>query len=110
MLCNKLTKQMLAGTSKSGVKIYHCLRWCGRIKREYSFTLNTNSVLGEKNNNLDGQFDVRSLPIKYLPENINDRELKTKPIDWIIRAVDDGFDLSQILSEKLELDEDSPFF
>lgn len=62
--------------------------------------------MGEKTGNDGDQFDSRNLPTKYLPENTNDYEKTSGPINWIIKAIDDGFDLTTIINKnRRELDE-----
>lgn len=75
------------------INVYHTLRWCNRIRRDYHFTLDRYSVCGEAqaltdDTAMDNHFDARDLPECYRDH--------TRPTHWIMRAILDGFDLRTI--------------
>jgi hypothetical protein len=81
----------------TGVTVYHTLRWCNHITREFWFTTDPNAVDGEARNDngqhgaMDNHFDARSLPDQYRTAGV--------PLDWIQRALLDGFDLGSITNK-----------
>lgn len=81
-------KSLIAFT-ENHTTVYHVLRFGGRIKQQFIFTLDTDSVFAEPlNKSLDKQFDSRKLPEKYK---------KGKwPKSWVRNAIKDGFNLSTI--------------
>jgi hypothetical protein len=88
----------IAGKTEDGRDVYHCLRWCKRIRREFWFTLMPAGVSGESRNDSRWQFDARELPTKYLPDvqksnlDVSEFWLGTTPIDWVLAALNDGWE------------------
>jgi hypothetical protein len=88
----------IAGTTSDGRTLYHCLRWCNRIRQEFWFTLKPAAVSGESRGDMRWQFDARDLPKKYLPDvSKNDLDVgkypeDTKPVDWALSALNDGWE------------------
>jgi hypothetical protein len=82
-------------TIAEGQTVYHTLRWCNRIRREFWFTLDPHAVDGESRSGkgergaMDNHFDARTLPEKY-------RLPSAPPIQWIEQALRDGFDVGSI--------------
>lgn len=76
------------------VAVYRTLRWCNHVTREFLFTTDPNSVDGESRNDkgeqdaLNNHFDARDLPEQYRTVG--------RPMNWIQRALIDGFDLDSI--------------
>lgn len=68
--------------------IYHTLRWCGRVIREFNFTTLADEFDGEATQRMEHHFDARDLPEQY--------RQASQPVDWIRAALEDGFQLSQI--------------
>lgn len=68
--------------------VYHTLRWCGRIIREFCFTTVADEFDGESTQRAANHFDARDLPEQY-------RQAGT-PLDWNRAALADGFQLNQI--------------
>lgn len=68
--------------------VYHTLRWCGRIIREFIFTTVADEYDGESTQRAAHHFDARDLPEQYQGTG--------KPLEWIRAALNDGFELSQI--------------
>lgn len=68
--------------------IYHTLRWCGRVIREFNFTTVADEFDGEATQRMAHHFDARDLPEQYRQTG--------GPVDWIRSAIADGFQLSQI--------------
>jgi hypothetical protein len=81
----------------NGVAVYHTLRWCNRVTREFWFTTDHNAVDGEARNDkgqhgaMDNHFDARNLPEQYRNAGI--------PMNWVQRALLDGFDLNSITNK-----------
>lgn len=68
--------------------VYHTLRWCNRIHRQYWFTMDPAAVDGEKREDMQNHFDARALPEQYQVGDI--------PLDWIELALLDGFEVESI--------------
>lgn len=68
--------------------VYHTLRWCGRVVREFCFTTAADEFDGESTQRVAHHFDARDLPEQYRQAG--------NPLDWIRAALADGFQLSQI--------------
>lgn len=68
--------------------IYHTLRWCGRVVREFCFTTDADEFDGEATQRMAHHFDARDLPEQYRQTG--------EPVDWIRAALADGFQLSLI--------------
>lgn len=75
----------VAGKTEDGRDVYHCLRHCNRIRREFWFTLKPAGVSGESRNDMRWQFDARELLSKY-------RDAGTQPICWVLAALNDGWE------------------
>lgn len=75
----------VAGKTEDGRNVYHCLRWCNRVRREFLFTLKPAGVSGERRGVMRWQFDARELPSKY-------RDARTDPICWVLSALNDGWE------------------
>lgn len=88
----------VAGKTKDGRDVYHCLRWCNRIQREFWFTLKPAGVSGESRGDMRWQFDARDLPAKYLPDaskkdlDVGRYPPGTRPVDWVMAALNDGWE------------------
>lgn len=88
MRANKQTAMHLlhvAGKTQDGRNVYHCLRCCNKVRREFWFTLKPAAVTGESRSDGRWQFDVRDLPEKY-------RGGGNAPICWALRALNDGWE------------------
>jgi hypothetical protein len=96
-----MAKPLIAGVTKDGRNLFHTLRWCNRIPREFRFTLNARQVRGEASRKPDAcsdHFDVRELPAEFIPpDNYQTRhpetyQLVSNPAEWAIKAIDAGVD------------------
>jgi hypothetical protein len=93
-----LHQRNFAGKTADGRDVYHCLRWCNRIQREFWFTLKPGGVSGESRGDMRWQFDARKLPEKYLPDasqqdlDVGRYPPGTRPIDWVMAALNDGWE------------------
>lgn len=89
---------LIAGQTSDGRKVFHTLRWCNRIPREFWFTLDPKGIRGESTGNMDTHFDVRDLPTEFSPsDNYKGRDPSTyklleEPAKWAIKALEAGID------------------
>ena len=77
---------MHLAAESNGKKIFHALRWCGRLHMQFWFTCNPEEISTE---GAPSHFDARDVPVEYQVEG-------ETPINWICRAVIAGFDLDSI--------------
>lgn len=78
----------LKALEHSETVVYHTLRWCGRVVREFIFTTVADEFDGESTQRMAHHFDARDLPEQYRQQG--------EPVDWVRAALADDFQLSQI--------------
>jgi hypothetical protein len=94
----KNPEQYIAGKTADGRIVYHCLRWCNRILREFAFTLDPVAINGESRDELAGQIDARDVPKEFISEERSgqlgyQKYLPGKePIDWVLAALNNGWE------------------
>ena len=87
----------IAGHTADGRTIYHSLRWCNQIRRQFHFTLDPAGIDGESRYDMSMDIDVRNLPPEFLPQ-VPHEDLMAgryprdqRPVDWLIMALNAGW-------------------
>ncbi len=89
---------LIAGQTSDGRKVFHTLRWCNRIPREFWFTLDPKGIKGESKGNMETHFDARDLPSEFQPTDSYEKrdpdsyKLLEDPAKWIVKAMEAGID------------------
>jgi hypothetical protein len=92
----KVPAWLIAGKTQDGRTVYHCLRWCNRITREFCFTLDPKGITEESRGTFDLTFDARDLPDRFLPDvgakalAVGKYPADHPPIKWVLAALNDG--------------------
>jgi hypothetical protein len=90
-------ERFIAGRTADGRTIYHTLRWCNSVVRQFNFTLSTEGINGEARYELSQHIDVRDVPEEFLPLDLHNGmatgrwDEKGPPVQWLINALNTGW-------------------